>query len=716
MLPYENILNSLNNYLETIVENDTYSYNFIDDKIIEVRNIDAETIELIVNNFDIIHKVSSSRVQVVKPNKFSLNIGADITWGINIENDNNAPLVGIIDTGVRKIEPLENIIVEDLGIDKTSIAINGPTIDSQGHGTMVASLVALGTDFFNTTKTDFVTAARIVPIKILNDDTGEIRIADIESAIREAAINGVRIFNLSVNSRIKNYNQEHSEYAYLLDKLSYELDIIIFISAGNLDFTDAQWMQDTIAAFTITGEDCSLFEYPNYFYNPHRTLDVYTCEVINLQEPAESFNNITVGAIADNLDPDNDSYGLSFSKYSPAFYSRKFHFDYSKKINGTKLTKTQTNYNIFKPDIVMPGGDYIEERAGMKVLSIRTDFYVLTAGTSLSAPLATNIAAKIVKLYPTLSPQSVKAILINSANLSIEPTLFRNLVDQIKRDEAAVRFPGESYDSLNRAKKMLLSQLFNQDTLMSYVSGHGMPHEEECLFSSDRKVTIIIQESITINTYKGIKIAIPKELLASSRKLFIVRIKATICYSFPPVLNNHLSYNPLHISFTLYRTVDENDQRNTEILSSQKNHEFYEYNTISPTLEPLEASKQKDKLKSEKIAIKTKHNPWSEDVYPYKSKPFSNVQQLDININIEELQKVDCNITLLIRATAKTEDIDSDVSHNLQNNNHAFSIALSFEEFAKDLEEFSLYNSISAINIVENIINLDTDLTADIEL
>lgn len=712
LVSYEKIKKSLDNYLESVAK-DGYSYRYIDEKILEVRNADSEIVDKLSNNFDILYKISAGRFPRVSPSKYGLSIGDELSWGMHIANDPKAPLVGIIDTGVKKIDPLIEIIAEDLGIDKTSNDDSNAVKDTQGHGTLVASLVAIGEEFFNTKKNTFVTDARIVPIKILTNAVGETRITDVESAIKEAYTRGVKIFNLSVNSNVKNYNQEYSDYAYVLDKLAYELGIIIFISSGNLDLDDAAWMQSKMSELASLGEDYTLLEYPNHFYNPNKTVEEYSCEMTNLQEPGESMNNITVGAISDNLDEYH--YGLSRNKRFPAFYARKFHIDYSLKINDVNFSQSQINYNIYKPDIVMPGGDYIQEKAGMKVISIGSSFFIHTAGSSLSAPLATNVAAKIVKLYPSLTLQSVKALIINNSYNTIDNSLFEELIEEIKKETADKIFPAKKYEDLDHKEKLRLSKYYDPSTLISYLNGHGRPSIDTCLFSSDKKVSFVVQESISINSYKGIKIALPKELLKSSRKKYVIKIKSTLCYAFPPVINNHLSYNPLHISYNIYKTVSDDDYTNTSILSDQKKNSYYGFDTIEDDLTPKELSKRKSHIRDEKIAIKSHVQSWSEDHYPYRSKPFSNVQKFEMNIDPKELEKVDGNITLLIRATAKPDDIDAYTLYQLQNSEHPFSIILSFEEFASDLNDFSMYDSMTAINEVEAIMYGDLDSLAEAE-
>ncbi len=48
------------------------------------------------------------------------------------------------------------------------------------------------------------------------------------------------------------------------------------------------------------GDATDLHRYPNHFYNPNEISDNHACEATNICTPAESYNNITVGAIAEN--------------------------------------------------------------------------------------------------------------------------------------------------------------------------------------------------------------------------------------------------------------------------------------------------------------------------------------------------------------------------------------------------------------------------------
>src|SRR5690606_435453 len=231
------------------------------------------------------------------------------------------------------------------------------------------------------------------------------------------------------------YNESPSVLAYQLDRLAYELDILIFIATGNLDERDIQNMQSPEHG------SHPFHQYPNHFYDPDTQTDCHNCEASNICVPAESLNNVTVGAIADNLRTDGTTH-LTLFKELPAFYTRKNHYDYSKSVNGTTIKQSQTNRNISKPDIVMPGGDRLNPAAGRQVFGFGdngNDFYTFDSGTSLATPLAANLAAKILNRYPELDVQTVKALIINSAKQPLNDSFLEELEMKIKNQRSRAR-------------------------------------------------------------------------------------------------------------------------------------------------------------------------------------------------------------------------------------------------------------------------------------
>ncbi|MGH2566485.1 MAG: S8 family serine peptidase, partial [Ginsengibacter sp.] len=169
------------------------------------------------------------------------------------------------------------------------------------------------------------------------------------------------------------------------------------------------------------------------------------------------------------------------------------------------------------------GGDLFETAAGIEVLSspmAGTDrYFSRSAGTSLSTPLVTSMAAEILKFYPGLLVQTVKAIMLNTTEMSCgkKPAIFNDT-------------------SLKGVLKKL--------------TGFGSPVEENLLMTNENAVTFIIEDNIDLEEVKTIDIRIPKRLLKDKNKLSFI---STLCYSFNPIRENFLNYCPLQIVFGFFR-------------------------------------------------------------------------------------------------------------------------------------------------------------------
>jgi len=677
---FEIILESLKNFLDN-VDDGIIEYVTDEESTIQIKNINRKTLSTLVNNFDILAGVQCLRVPGIKPNEFNV---PELAWKFKAVASPNAVIVGVLDNGVKPIEPIAGIMVEST-IDITNITSPNPFKVEHDHGTVVACLVAMGMDYFDTAKNEITADARIFPIKILNFSKGYFNIYDIQASIIEGYKKGVRIFNLSVCGPSKNYNSAISEYAFILDRLSYQLDILIFIATGNLDIADVVAMKNNPIQF---------HKYPNHFYNPNKFSDEHMCDGTNLCIPAESYNNITVGALAENLRA-GTKVDMSLDKELPAYYTRKHYLDYSKTINGTDFSDSQKNYNINKPDILMPGGDLLNDQSAMQVPGLGIngdDFYTFQAGTSLATPLATNLAAKILNVYPSLGLQSLKALLINSSEMKYSDIFLKDLITEIRNEEARKRFK-KRYALLDEKQTKKINSLTSTSILYRHLVGAGTPSLDNLLYSNEKSLTALIEDSIPIDTYKVINLNIPKYLATYSKASPILKIKATICFKFPPVAGNALNYNPLHISFNIANSVEKNNPSKTADILSNRDHSFFN-KFYTPEMKP----DKKANARAKALGVKTALKPWSEDFYPRTNKPFSNSQNFEIDINKAEIIKVKYQIAIAIRCTIKT-DIDKDILDILRNRSHAFSIALTISEKENnELADYSLYDELLEIN------------------
>ncbi|QNL51953.1 S8 family peptidase [Olivibacter sp. SDN3] len=716
---YETQHRALKNYLEALAlvgDIDDFSFDPYG-KMLQLKGANRNIVDEMARNFDILAQAHTLRSLIVKPDQFNIT---KVTWDFTIRNrDDNHTVIGVIDNGIRPIEPLREIVMAGIDITRT----NDPLWAAHRHGTVVASLAAVGDRFF-TGEEELDADAKIYSIKILESIDGYIDVIKVVEAIQEAHIrDGVRLFNLSICAQSKSYNESPSFFSYLLDKLAYELDILIFIAAGNMNYDDLVAMQEN---------PHDLHNYPNHFYNPNIESDIHSCIYTNICIPAESMNHVTIGALADNYRPDT-AVDLSLDKNLPAYYSRKNHYDFKQKINGAVLSSNHGNKNFFKPDIVMPGGDLLQNDAAMQVPGFGdggNDYYTFDSGTSLSAPLAANLAAQVLNIYPDLSLQSIKALLINSTDTY--PTSYLEEMVIERKNSLAIEAYGVPFDKLSATNKTKITrQVLSEETIHRNLVGHGKPNKERLLYSTANKVSLIVEETIRTDHHKVILLHVPEYLLEGKGNKRLA-IQATLCYKFNPAWGNHVDYNPLHISFNFANSVVKHSLDNLADILADRNHEYYKDNHWTDEIRNLEDLKaQRDisdednkrllnlkmKVKNKALGIKNSLGPWSEDFFPLVNKPLSNRQQLSIQISKSEIGKIGNQIAIVMRCAVK-DNLDLDLQEWARiTKEHPFSLALSIEDKSK-IDGVRLYDEIQAVNILEavpnNITQLDQDL--DIEL
>ena len=501
--------------LEKFLEEHGVSYNLDQNaNVIEASGLSDILINLIIDNFDIISKVNAPTITKITPSTFGQE---ERQFAFSILAEDDLPVIGVIDTGISDQTPLSPLIVNanDSDYDLTSSSVR---IDTQEHGTAVGCLAAIGNRMnTNPGKESYEADAKLLSIKVLAGDRGYLQRSDVVRLIRKAHIEyGIRIFTLTIteNNRPKNDNEELSKYAFLLDQLTAEIDILIFISIGNC-----------IELYDLV-ENKPIANYPKHF----------DLEISNLETPSDSYNNVTVGAIADNFE-ENDLTGVTPDKTFPAIYTRTHNF----KQASSGLSNFQKNKGLFKPDIVFQGGDFTsdlfaEGTPALSVMASKINFdggVNRNCGTSFSAPLAANLAAKIISVYPNLDMQTVKALMINNAS---NPWGTRSSRPELK----------------------------SMGKHISHVVGHGIPNSDICLFSNEDEVIIILENSIELGNHKVIPIRVPKFLLSNTTSN-VLELEGTLCYKFNPIPDNQMGYCPYHISFGVFKDEPLSDRKNEEV-------------------------------------------------------------------------------------------------------------------------------------------------------
>lgn len=623
------IVQSLFAYLET--NGIVYKYDAENDRI-ELQKPTLEQIQKIVQNFDIIESATCSAFMTVRPSEFNT---VERQFGFTIQNaDEDLPIVGIIDTGISNQTALAPLIIND-----TNFTLAGhPLIDQGGrrygmhclgHGTAVAGLVALGKENHrNNFNGNVLADAKLLSIKISENGNGYISEVDLLKMLYDVKDRypEIRLFTLTTcYSRYMNKNEPFSDYTYSLDKFAYETNSLIFICTGNNENC-------------INENTCYNL---SYFHGDHT----------NLSTPANSLNNLTVGAAADNLKDDIFS-GIAAGREFPALYTRKGHIDLSAIYSDAK----KTNKNYFKPDVIESGGDvgYYSENVldwmdepALTLLSARPEIGVTPdAGTSYATPLVANLAAKIIKNYPALSNESVKALIINGASLNL------------------IQFAP------------------NVSKLINRVAGNGLVDEFKSLYSDENSATLILEDTIENGKIKIYPINFPRYLVEDDlgKKHGILKVTATLCFKFLPLKNNQLSYNPIHMAFSIFKNHSAED-----IMKPDK--------------------ELKSKLRS--------NLSWSENGrYISKPLPYSNTQKISLNVSIDDLNNEANTFKLAIHAKL-SEQIVGGIPEDYPEY-FPFSIVLTIEETLRN-NTGKLYDEIQLVNHVEAIqyISIDTGLEAE---
>lgn len=636
-------------HLLKYLDDNNINYSYIEkENYIEIIRVDPSLVEIIVDNYDIVYTINSYAAGVIGPNQYNL---AEKEYGFEIEKTDEAlPIIGIIDTGIEIDTPLSSIIIDDNSFNLTNTS---SFTDEKDHGTAVALISSLGNKLYPNHTGIHKPDALLLSIKIINNQSTILYKENVIELIRRANKEyGVQIFTLTIGyENYKKFHEQHSEYSIALDNLSHELNILICISIGNnYDYVD-------LAKGQILG------------YH-----DIYTKESSNLCSPAESMNNLTIGAYSDNFE-NNLNQRISLPGTTPSIYSRTFHYNWNlimfKDTNGN-IHHTKTNRHLFKPDILFHGGDVDDKdfchNTGLKILSARKGFFFnRDIGTSYSAPFAANLAAKIINKYPALKNnlQTVKSLIINSSSIP-EPNI-------------------------------------NFKSISNQTIGHGLPNENIALSSNDNFITLILEDIIYPENIKCFSLKLPSYLISLEHtSQNIVNISSTLCFSFEPNIKSQFTYCPIHLSFLLTKNLllesYETDNLGNIIFKRGKpiNSFGINYNSIN------------------KIKIK---NSWSQDYY-FKNKPLSNVQKTTQALSRKYLNEnidIDGNINFKLAVNCKLHKLLNDIEKsNLKDLPISYSLVITIEELPyKNQTSGRLYEELSAINNLENIVISNIDLEAE---
>ena len=419
------------------------------------------------------------------------------------EVDENAPLIGIVDSGVNAHPLVDDILVGAIGVPDTL-----GTADEFGHGTRVAGVALFGDLRAQLAAGTLNRGVRLCAAKVVNErgkfpdrrlTPGQMR----EALTRLNEDFGCRIFVIALGDQKMIFEGgKVGPWAATLDELARELDVIIIVSAGNRN--------ELRAGNRI---EQAVTEYPNYLLEPNNRL----CE------PAGAMNVITVGSIAhgEGLAPrvtDNVGVRPITRAAEPSPFTR-----IGPGIGGA-----------VKPDLVDVGGTLIYDpvvrrlRDGKDVpeagvVSLHHRFvdrlFASGSGTSFAAPLVAFKASRVLALFPDASANLIRALLAGSATV-----------------------PEES-----RAKLRLLGPEAERA-----ICGHGQIDLERAAFSHDAQVVLYAEDELAIDHFAVYQIPIPEPFQSEAGRR---TIRVSLAYD-PPVRHSRRDYAGILMSFRLIRGCD----------------------------------------------------------------------------------------------------------------------------------------------------------------
>ena len=405
----------------------------------------------------------------------------------------DAPTICVIDSGIQEGHPFISAAIDSE--NSYSFLPNddfiGDQVSGGGHGTRVAGVAMFGESI--PSDEEFESEFWLQNARVLNSRNGMPRqlfppkLIGLVVTHFNSGDKQTRIFNHSINATAPCRTRHMSAWPAAIDKLSYDKDVLIIQSAGNVDPRTFKRGNPGVGEHLDAGR-----RYPDFVYESS----------FRVSNPAQSFQALTVGSVSYTqfTDPEWASFGSTLA--APSAFSR----------TGLGI------WDVIKPDVVEFGGDYLLSVSGdvstpehAEVCYPQTVRSTLeggpsvareVAGTSFAAPKVARLAAKLQAILPD------------------EPCLvYRALIAQ------SARWPGWAYESDDPDQKLRYLRSF----------GYGIPNEERATSNNVYRSTLISQGEQTIvpGKAKVFQIPVPPEMNKPGDD-FDIQVEVTLSYASQP--------------------------------------------------------------------------------------------------------------------------------------------------------------------------------------
>lgn len=309
--------------------------------------------------------------------------------------EGNAPRICFLDTGVTRGHPLLEPLMDTADLHTVEPAWG--VDDTANHGTGLAGLAAYG-DLTDALASDgpIEIPHRLESVKLVPQDGGNDGDARhhaylfTEGVARPevAAPNRARVFTSAVSASDYRDRGRPSSWSSAVDKLAADVDgagqspRLFVLSAGNI-------------------RDLGVWaEYPA------------SLSTNLVHDPAQAWNAITVGAFTHKIDTEgHPSLKAIAAEGGPSPF--------------TTTSRTWDGAWPLKPDVMFEGGNAAKNEfgaIGMACLNLLTThnqpidrLFTTTNATSAASALCARMAAQIMAEYPNFRPETVRALIVHSA-------------------------------------------------------------------------------------------------------------------------------------------------------------------------------------------------------------------------------------------------------------------------------------------------------------
>jgi hypothetical protein len=454
--------------------------------------------------------------------------------------DGSAPAACILDTGVNRGHPLLQDSLEETDVHTCGPAWGGH--DHDGHGTGMAGIVLYGDlravleSRSRVRLSHRLESVKILPPPTADDTDPELYGAVTAEAVARAEVQAPRrrrAFSMAVTAPSERAAGTPTLWSSSLDALAAgrEFDTV----NGTLRYIDDASV-DSHRLFIVSAGNVQQISLGEDYLS--------RCDLSPIEDPAQSWNALTVGAFTDLADveaggPDFEGWTTIAPRSDLSPWS----------CTGVMVPKDWPN----KPDIVLEGGNigvdsaasWMQPTDSLQVLTTGRNLadrpFTTASGTSAATAAAAYMVATISAAYPTFWPETIRGLLVHSAEWT------NGMWARI--------------DEVRHSKTQLAALLHRY--------GYGVPTLDRSLRSATNALTMIVQNTIHPFQSGALRemhlhdLPWPNAVLAELGEV-PVRLRATLSYFIEPspTRRGHLrrySYASHQLRFDIQRPTETND-------------------------------------------------------------------------------------------------------------------------------------------------------------